>query len=51
MLGQIKLVVEQEEDGFQDSADDTQPTQAHLLDIHEAALKVARLCDGRPKRM
>jgi len=44
-------VVEQEEGGLQDIANDTKPTQRDLLDIREAALKVVCLCDRRLERM
>jgi len=48
---EIQSVVEQEEDGFQGIPSDTKPSQRDLLDIHEATLKVVRLCDRRLERM
>jgi len=48
---ETQSVVEQEEDGFQGIPNDTKPAQRDLLDIHEATLKVVRLCDRRLERM
>jgi len=48
---EIQSVVEQEEDGFQGTPNDTKPTQRDLLDIREAILKVICLCDRRLERM
>ena len=48
---EIQSVVEHEGDGFQGIPSNTKPTQSDLLDIHEATLKVVRLCDKRLERM
>ena len=48
---EIQSVVEQEEDGFEGSPNDTRPTQRALLDIREAILKIVRLCDKRLERI
>ena len=48
---EIQSTVEQEEDGCQGIPSDTKPTQNDLLDIHDAILKVVRLCDRRLEYM
>ena len=40
-----------EGDGFDATANDTKPTERDLLDTHEAARKIVRLCNRRLERM